>query len=131
MTSDSGLTVSYGFDVMDRVTDIVWCNASNDVVRSFEYQFDGAGMITNVTSETGDSRAYTYDEFNQLTGERHISSDGDVSLSAGFAYDCVGNRTQKTRGDSSVSYTLNYGSDGNRLASWILMPAAASPIIFS
>lgn len=111
----TGIEVEYGYDDLDRVTSITWRNASNDVLRSFAYEYTAAGMIESVTRESGESFIYGYDTLDRLTTETQMNAWGGTSRSESLQYDLVGNRTSKTRDGVTVNYALG---TGNRLSSW-------------
>ncbi len=113
MTYPNGVEAEYDYDRMDRITGITWTGPGSSVLRSFEYSYDAAGMITNIAREDGEKLAYSYDSLDQLTGETRSSSS--VTSAVNYAYDLAGNRLTKTRDGMMVSYS--YGS-GDRLASW-------------
>ena len=115
--TNTGLTATYEYDVLDRLTNLVWRDAASNAVRSFAYAYNAAGMITNVTLESGERRDYAYDSADRLTGERWVSG-GTVLCEAAYAYDKVGNRTQKTVDGVTVSYDVPGGTNGNRLTGW-------------
>ena len=115
--AESGLNAVYEYDVMDRVAGITWKDGSGSVLRSFGYEYDDAGMITNITFADGSRRAYAYDFLDRLTEEARIAAGGSSRTDA-YAYDEVGNRTQKAVDGATVTYTLPYGSSGNRMAGW-------------
>ena len=117
----NGLTCSYAYDIMDRVTGISWSTASNGVLRSRTYTYTTAGMISNITFETGEKVAYSYDSLDRLTRERHTDYYGQVISDEKYEYDLAGNRTKKTvldvNGNSLA--TVNYSfPTGNKLGSW-------------
>ena len=58
--TNTGVFVQYGFDVMDRVTNIAWKTASSNVLRSFAYQYNNASMITNISLEDGTRLGYSH-----------------------------------------------------------------------
>ena len=111
----SGVSVGYGFDLLDRATNIVWQNATNGVVRSLRYQYSSAGMITNMVRENGESAVFGYDELDRLTSEEWRNATNGVVHTAQYQYDLVGNRTQATVNGVSENYAL---TGGNRLTSW-------------
>ena len=115
MTYPNGVQCSYQYDVMDRITGITWTGPQTNVLRSFAYGFDAAGMITNILRETGEGIGYTYDTLDRLTGERHTDPQGGTMWDSAYSYDLAGNRLSKTRDDLTVSYS--YGS-GDRLTDW-------------
>jgi RHS repeat-associated protein len=117
----NGVWVKYERDSLDRATSIVWCNASNQVLRSRAYGYSAAGMITNAVYESGERADYTYDSLDRLTGEKHADGYGQVLSEDRYEYDLTGNRTKKTvlDSDTNVLVTVNYAlSTGNRLGSW-------------
>jgi RHS repeat-associated protein len=118
-STNSGLNVSYNFDIMDRITGITWKNAASNVVKSFAYQYNNASMITNILLEDGSSLAYSYDDLDRLTSETTVTRpgwQGSTTSTVSYAYDEVGNRLAKTNGGTTVSY--QYSNGCNRLTSW-------------
>jgi len=111
--TNTGVFVQYGYDVMDRVTNIVWKAASSNVLRSFTYQYNNASMITNIALEDGSNLGYSYDDLDRLTGE---TRSGNQQYAISYGWDEVGNRLAKTNGDASVSYVYSNGC--NRLTGW-------------
>ena len=106
----SGIRAEYQFDDLDRLTNIVWRNAANSILRSFAYGFNNAGMITNVTRETAaENVAYGYDSLDRLT------SASASYLAASYGWDLVGNPSSRTENGTNTSYTLG---TGNKLVSW-------------
>ena len=119
----SGIKVSYVYNTMDRVTDIIWKNASEQTLKSFDYAYSPAGMITNVIHENGSGSLYTFDSLHRLVDETQTDNTGAVTRTEDIQYDAAGNRTSKTRDSVSVNYTL---ATGNRLASWNISGSAPS-----
>jgi len=117
-STNSGISVAYDYDYRDRVTSIIWRNASNEVLKSFGYSYNSTGMISDISYETGESVHYTYDGLDRLTGETHYSPASGIISDDGYGYDEVGNRTSKTRSGLTLSYSYPYGTNGNRLSSW-------------
>ena len=102
--------------MMDRVTNIVWQDASNNVVRNFTYSFNVMGLITQkVTSVNGQltTNIYGYDSLDRLISEASLCTS--VTSVVNYAYDLAGNRTQMVNNGVTVNYT--YGQ-GNQLVSW-------------
>jgi RHS repeat-associated protein len=100
---------------MDGLTNVVWRDASNRVLRSFGYAFDSADRIAGVNVENGDRVEYSYDSLDRLTAERRVAADGRVLRDDGYSYDLAGNRLAKTAGAVRLGYSL---AQGNRLAGW-------------
>ena len=115
------MRVSYGFDILDRITNIVWRNSDNAVLTGFAYGYNNAGMITNVTRsgfvpgrngvDGTQVSEFQYDSLDRLV------SEGSAGSARGYSYDLAGNRLSKTTDGMTVNYTLG---TGNRLSSWSL-----------
>ena len=104
---------------MDQMTNIVWRDASNNVLASFAYGFNSALMITQKqASVTGRAweEFYSLDGLDRLTGEKRVENVGTTTYDVGYTYDLVGNRTQKTRDGITVNYSYSNGC--NRLTGW-------------
>ena len=106
----AGIQVVYGFDVMDRVTNIVWRNSTGGVLRSFAYGYNAAGMITNVARETStENVGYGVDSLDRIT------SANASYLAASYTWDLAGNPTRRTENGVTNNCVL---TNGNRLVSW-------------
>ncbi len=112
--TNTGVVASYGYDVMDRVTNIAWRTSAGEVLRNFAYGRDAMGMVTNVVREDGARQAYSYDALDQLGTERRIANG--MTNTVDYAYDPVGNRTNKSFRGTTVSYAMSAGN--NRLSGW-------------
>ena len=111
-----GITTSYAYDLMDRVTNIAHRTASGTLIRSLDYAYDDASMITNkiiAGGATSVSSSYKYDTLNRLTGETSFTN-GTSASDIQYSYDLAGNRLSKTKDNLGSAYTLG---TGNRLAS--------------
>jgi len=127
--TNTGVSVAYDYDVMDRITGMIWKDASSNVLRSFSYSYDAAGMITSVEAADGSSVLYSYDSLDRLTGETKLDAKGETACDAEYSYDLVGNRTAKTISGFTVAYSVTTNS--NRLAAWTVTPpfAGAAAIV--
>jgi len=108
VTNGHGLVAEYAYDIMDRVTNIVWRTAEGASLGGFAYSYDAAGRIVSRSHSLDGSafdRQYAYDDLDRLV------SDGGVS----YAYDAAGNRASRVNGGAATSYALG---TGDRLASW-------------
>lgn len=114
MTYPNGVQCAYQYDVMDRITGITWTGPQTNVLRSFEYGFNNADLITNIVFESGAEAQYTYDSLDRLTGESVLRASGTSVVN--YAYDLAGNRQTKTRDGTTVTYS--FGS-GDRLTNWV------------
>ncbi|MFW5871344.1 MAG: RHS repeat-associated core domain-containing protein [Verrucomicrobiota bacterium] len=113
--SVSGIHVEYSFDNVDRITDIVWRDETNGILRSFGYAHNRAGLITNVTRETGGWAVYRYDSLDRLTNETVHSAGGPVTNDYSWKYDLTGNRTNAVQNETTNVYSLG---NGNRLSTF-------------
>jgi len=121
-----GLTATYGYDILDRVTNITW-STTGGVVRSFGYTHSNAGMIARVAREDGTAMVYTYDTLDRLTGEECFDAAGKKVSSVTYKYDLSGNRLTCTRDGTITTYDYPGGADGNRLAGWSTVERAPAP----
>ncbi len=105
----NGVTNLYQYDSRNRLTNLLWkLNAT--ALGSFAYQLGPTGNRTNLSETvTTTTRTYSwaYDYLYRLTGET-ISGIGGVN----YAYDAVGNRTNRTSAISQLatsnsSYNVN------------------------
>jgi RHS repeat-associated protein len=98
----------------DRATNVTYTAENGSLIRSLEYGYNAASMITNKTIVDGAASsvayAYEYDSIDRLVGET-TSSGVDIQ----YAYDLAGNRTSVVENGVTNSYTLGIG---NRLSSW-------------
>jgi RHS repeat-associated protein len=107
--TNAALAEYCAYDVVGRVTNTVFRNASGATVGSFRYRYDASGFVTQkISSVNGpaSTNAYAYDALGRLR------SDGSVS----YTYDLAGNRL------SAGAAVFTYAS--NRLVS-ASGPAAA------
>ena len=108
VTNASGFMVEYAYDIMDRVTNIIWKTASGATLGVFAYEYDAVGRIVSRSHAIGSSafdRVYAYDDLDRL------ASDDGVT----YTYDAAGNRMTRTENGLTTTYTLGVG---DRLASW-------------
>jgi RHS repeat-associated protein len=101
--SNAALTVGNAYDILDRVTNIVYTADDGSLVRSFSYGYDPDGLITQkVTALAGTAsvtNAYAYDGFGRL-----VCADG-----VSYAYDLAGNRlSQGGTGVPPVEFTYTH-----------------------
>jgi len=111
--AQSGIGMSYGYDITDRLTGIAW--SGTIPAMSFSMQYSHADMITNVVYTSGEERVYEYDDLDRLRGERHYDASEALTHSAAYEYDLAGNRTQTVINGVTNTYTLGLG---NRLDTW-------------
>jgi RHS repeat-associated protein len=112
--TNAAITESLGYDILDRATNVQWKTAGGTTVRGFDYAFNAAGMITNVSRENGGWTAYTYDSLDRLLSEKQYVSTG-LTYSASWTYDLAGNRTRAIT--NSVTNLYSYAA-GNSLTNF-------------
>jgi len=117
---NGAVTCSPTYDKMDRLSTLSWENASNQVLQCRSYTYNSAGMISQISYETGEQVVYTYDSLDRLTGEQHLNAAGQTTSQETYGFDLAGNRTNKTVWSGTTPLmTVNYSLGvGNRLASW-------------
>ena len=104
----NGVTATYEYDIMNRVTNIAWRTASGSRLGGFAYRYDALGRIVSRAHDLGGAsfdRDYAYDGMDRL------ASDGGTA----YAYDAAGNRMTRTEDGETVTYSLGAG---DRLATW-------------
>ncbi len=110
MRYGNGVTNLYQYDSLNRLTNLAW-QAGSSPVALFAYRLMAGGTRTNlVETVTNTSRTYqwSYDWLYRMTNE-NIQSLGNV----GYAYDPVGNRTNRQSGGISQLSTSSYGYNTN------------------
>jgi RHS repeat-associated protein len=116
MRYGNGVTNQYQYDSLNRLTNLVW-NYGNSSRASFAYALMAGGTRTDLTesiqssSPISESWQWSYDNLYRLTNESN-SALGGIS----YAYDAVGNRTNRTSSGSVMSAQLptdNYSYDTN------------------
>ncbi len=109
----SGITTSYVYDLLDRTTNITYSASDGSLIRSLEYAYDAAGMITNKTivddASSFVSHDYQYDSIYRLVSEGQSNSASSVS-SVVYNYDLAGNRTNTVVNGTTNTYTLGIGN---------------------
>ncbi len=105
-----GLTTTYGYDALDRLTSIDYSDVGTpDVV----YGYDTDGNRTSMTDGTG-TTTYTYDEADRLIS---VTSPGPQTV--GYRYDLDGNRTKLIYPDgTAVTYTIDKAGQLASLQDW-------------
>jgi RHS repeat-associated protein len=104
----NGVTNLWHYDARNRLTNVVWkLNATTNA--SFAYQLEAAGYRTRLDEAVGGSnRVYqwAYDNLYRLKGESITGAGPTGAVS--YAYDAVGNRTNRTSALAGLLTTNNY-----------------------
>ena len=106
--SNAALTAESAYDILDRVTNSVYRNASGTAVGCFTYSYDVLGLVTQKISAVGQAsqpvtNAYAYDALGRLVSCRLVATNSSV-LTA-YSYDLGGNRL--TAGATNFTYGNN------------------------
>jgi RHS repeat-associated protein len=118
LCTNSGISVSNSFSVIDQTTNICWRTSAGSVLADFSYAFNAAQMITQKISMVNgvtNTEIYTMDSLDRLIGEKRMDGQWNVIYDRTFTYDLAGNRLGETLNGTNTTYTLG---QGNRLASW-------------
>ena len=118
----NGVTATYSWDVLDRLTGIRWVKGTNEL-RRLGYSYNAANLIGEIAREAGRSITYSYDDLDRLTFERLSLPNGGTGYESEYGYDLAGNRTSKRRDGVNVSYTIG---SGNKLTGWSVTGAVGS-----
>ena len=108
----SGITCSYGHDLMNRTTNIMYRTSDGTLIRSLDYEYDAASMIARKTiagESNFTSTAYVYDSIDRLVHES-FSAPYSPPRGISYAYDLAGNRLSKTADGIRTNYTLGIGN---------------------
>ncbi len=99
----SKVNVRYDYDVMDRITSIVWRDKWGQTERSFTQSYSPDGLITNVAREwSGYDGEYTHDSLGRLTSGQGYAWSGT------YAWDAAGNPANSTYGQGNRIYSSRY-----------------------
>jgi len=110
----NGVGVTYSYDVVDRVTSMVWKHGTDPAFGSWAYTHNERGQRKSATDITGRSAAYGYDDASRLTSETISGDPRDASFNGMLSYvlDGAGNRLSRTStlaalGAQSFAYNAN------------------------
>lgn len=129
-----GLTFTYGYDALDRVTSKIvpdacvagyaCTNVPASMTRDVYYSYDARGLQTAARFDSAsgtDAVTSGYDGFGRLTSS--TTSMGGVSRTLGYLYDADGNRTRIAHPDSNY---FIYSYDGLERPTAILQNGSAT-----
>jgi RHS repeat-associated protein len=128
VTYPNSVAHTYGYDSRNRLTNLGVAGTGGQLA-GYSYLLDATGHRLSVSELSGRTVNYGYDNLYRLTGETIAADPGGVNGASSYAYDLVGNRTQKVStipgypGGAS-SYNANdqlgtdtYDADGNTMQS--------------
>ncbi|MES1240686.1 MAG: RHS repeat-associated core domain-containing protein [Acidobacteriota bacterium] len=122
----NGTATAFGYDPLNRLTDLTTKTAADTVVQAYAYTLGPAGNRTRIDEVDGTVRSYGYDALYRLTGDV-VARAGVPVYSRSFAYDAVGNRLRQTHtGEDQGIVTTDYAYDsrdrltleGARASTW-------------
>jgi len=104
-STTSGTSLTYGYDLLNRLT-----NAVDRFTNSTVYSFDAVGNLQTVLLPNAVTNTYTYDSLNRLTNLVSKSTNGTL---ASFAYKlaAAGNRTNLVETVNGASRTNQWTYD--------------------
>jgi RHS repeat-associated protein len=106
--TDANATVTTRtYSKRNQVLTIQTKNATNKILSSSSSVYDPAGLLINITQDTGDVISYIYDGDHHLVGETKKTSKGAVVYSYVYTYDALGNRLTMDHGGVTTDYTYN------------------------
>ncbi|WP_254510276.1 RHS repeat-associated core domain-containing protein [Anatilimnocola floriformis] len=116
-------TTSFTYDGMGRLNDL-WHKHSSTTLARYQYDYDLASRIQQISSYVDGVSHYDYDDTNQLVGADH---DGSGPPDEDYEYDANGNRNSsgfdvdsnnQIVTDGTYSYT--YDGEGNRASKTLI-----------
>jgi RHS repeat-associated protein len=112
VTDPAGNQARYGYDRLDRLTDIDEPAATNDDRAVWRYTYTRTGQVLSATDPTGARVQATYDDLDRRTSltevERHPVDD---NFTTSYGYDDAGNLTSATSPTGAVT-TNSYDKVG-------------------
>lgn len=103
-TAANGIRTDMTFDLRNRPTLIAHKDASNAVLASFANTYSGAGRRTRTVEAGGAAEDFGYDSTGRLVSHRRTGANAFAHT---YAYDAVGNRTQRVRDGTLTSYSYD------------------------
>lgn len=116
--TNSGVTVAYEHDILDRISSITASNSAGKVLQRRKYTYNRAEMITRVDEGTGQATEYQYDSLDRLVREVRLDAAGSTVSVQVCEYDLVGNRLSRTHNGLTIQNKFPGGTQGNRLSGW-------------
>jgi len=94
----NGVGVTYGYDVVDRVTAMNWKKGTNPGLASWTYSYNPRGERVSAVEGTGRAVTYAYDASSRLASETVSGDPGGAAANGGVTYslDPAGNRLSRT-----------------------------------
>ena len=106
----SGVTATYGYDNMNRLTSLVWSKGAP--FASWTSTYSSRGQRLTSTELSGRQVAYGYDDVTRLSGETITNDPSGANGVIQYTLDPVGNRLAQTSSVAAIAPT-RYSYDGN------------------
>lgn len=138
ITGGDGNTLTYTYDLADRITQAAYTGGPNPV--TVTYAYNGAGNLKTQTDPSG-TTTYGYDGRNLATAKTATSGGGTLN----YGYDAAGNLAAAQDAGGTTTYTYDtrnqltemtdptgkfwqfaYNPDGLRTTTWFATPTATS-----
>jgi YD repeat-containing protein len=107
--NSNGTATGYHFDNLNRLVNVTNWGAGNNMISSYAYALNNAGIRTAVTEADGSYVAYGYDAVYKLTSE--VRTGGSIGSPTGYSttytYDNVGNRLTQMKDGVLTNYAYN------------------------
>ncbi len=102
----NGVTISYGYDPLSRLTSIVQ-ELGGTPLASYAYALDPVGNRLSMTEADGGVTQWSYDAADRLVGESRLDAGGSLLSESSFTYDATGNRLTAVVDGVSTTYQYN------------------------
>jgi len=112
----NGVSSSYAYNSLNRLT-MMTVGTSVMALASYSYTLGAAGNRTAVTELGGRTVNYAYDDLYRLTSESIANDPHGVNGSAGYSYDPVGNRLNRSSSIAPVPPQSSTYDPNDRLTS--------------
>ncbi|HEX3904531.1 MAG TPA: VWA domain-containing protein [Polyangia bacterium] len=114
LAQPNGVSATYEYDSLDRVTSMAWKKAAAPAFASWVYTYSQRGQRLTSTDVTGREAAYGYDAASRLTSET-VTGDGSGASENGavtYSTDPVGNRLSRASTLAALSaQSFDYDSN--------------------
>ncbi len=106
MVHQNSIQTTYVYDELNRLTGLNHRDASNTILKSFDYTLLANGKRAKIEEADGRISDYTYDSLYRLTQEAVFDPE-NTSHNASYSYDMVGNRIVEVVNGVTTQYTYN------------------------
>ncbi|MCD4686238.1 MAG: Ig-like domain-containing protein [Anaerolineae bacterium] len=103
----NGIDAAYAYDAQNRLDTLIYRDAADVVVDSYDYVVGPAGNRTQVTEDAGSYLVWGHDDAYRLIAANRYDSGDQLLASTSFTYDPVGNRETMIVDGVQTDYTYN------------------------